>query len=288
MRPLRPRRKIVNWTWHLALGAAMGLILLPLFLITAHLLEQGLGGINLDFFTELPKPVGETGGGMLQAILGTLYLVGLASILAIPLGVLCGIYLAEFGRGKLASCLRYSIALLTGVPSIVVGIFAYTLLVVPMRSFSALAGAFALSIIILPIVTRATEEIVKLIPWHIREAGLSLGLPRWRVILFIVLPGAFPGILTGSILAISRAAGETAPLLFTAFGNMYLSYSLFRPMASMPLQIYNYAIGPFEDWRAQAWSGSLVLMGLVLGLNLLSRIILHREALLKMLTRRFA
>ncbi len=232
---------------------------------------MGATSINLDFFTSLPKPVGEDGGGMKHAILGTLYMVSIASVISIPLGLLCGVYLSEFGKGKVATLLRLTIDMLTGVPSIVIGIFAYITIVVPLKSFSAMAGGVALSIIILPIVCRSTEEILKLVPGHIREAGLALGLPRWRVIFNIVVKGNLSSLTTGVMLAISRAAGETAPLLFTAFGNMYLSYEIDEPMASLPVQIYNYAISPFDDWQRQAWAGSLVLIVLVLGINIFAR-----------------
>ena len=267
-------RKVLNHLWTLALALATLIILLPLLSVVGHLFYQGFAHLDWNFLTELPRPVGEPGGGMRHALLGTFYLVGLGSLMALPTGILCGVYLSEFGSGKIATALRLSVDLLTGVPSIVIGIFAYTLLVVPMKSFSALAGALALSLIIFPIVTRSTEEILKLTPGHITEAGLSLGIPRWKVIFFIVVPGNFSGLITGVVLAISRAAGETAPLLFTAFGNMYTSYALHRPMASMPVQIYNYAISPYEDWRNQAWAGSLALILIVLGLNVTSRLIL--------------
>ena len=272
-------RKILNHLWTLSLALATAIILFPLFSVVTHLFYKGFSYLNWDFLTQLPRPVGEPGGGMRHALLGTLYLVGLGSLIALPLGLLCGIYLSEFGTGKIAASLRLSVDLLTGVPSIVIGIFAYTILVVPMQSFSALAGALALALIIFPIITRSTEEILKLTPRHITEAGLSLGIPRWKVIFFIVVPSNFSGLLTGAVLAVSRAAGETAPLLFTAFGNMYTSYALHRPMASMPVQIYNYAISPYEDWRNQAWAGSLALILIVLGLNLLSRIIINKNKL---------
>ena len=273
-------RKILNHLWTLSLAIATAIILLPLFSVVSHLFYQGISHLSWDFFTQLPQPVGESGGGMKHAILGTLYLVGLAALMAIPTGLLCGIYLSEFGTGKVAQSLRLSVDLLTGVPSIVIGIFAYTLLVVPMKSFSALAGAVALALIIFPIVTRSSEEILKLTPGHITEAGLSLGIPHWKVIFFIVVPSNISGLITGAMLAISRAAGETAPLLFTAFGNMYTSYALHRPMASMPVQIYNYAISPYEEWRQQAWAGSLTLILLILGLNLITRIIVNKDAIL--------
>ena len=273
-------RKTLNHLWTLSLLLATLIILLPLFSVVGHLFYQGFSHLSWDFLTELPGPVGEPGGGMRHALLGTLYLVGLASLMAIPTGLLCGIYLSEFGTGRIAESLRLSVDLLTGVPSIVIGIFAYTHIVVPMKSFSALAGAIALSLIIFPIVTRSTEEILKLTPRHITEAGLSLGIARWKVIFFIVVPGNLSGLITGAVLAISRAAGETAPLLFTAFGNMYTSYALHRPMASMPVQIYNYAISPYDQWRQQAWAGSLTLILLVLGLNLFCRILVNKNTIL--------
>ena len=274
-------RKFKNRFFHGLLFLAAALVLLPLFMVVLFVFSKGVGSLNLDFFLNMPKPVGELGGGMRHAILGTIYMVALGSLFSVPIGVLCGIYLAELGRGKIAEGLRMSTDLLTGVPSIVIGIFAYILVVVPFKGFSALAGAIGLSIIILPIVIRSTEEILKLVPDHIREAGLALGLPRWKVMYFIIVRGNLSGILTGVILAISRAAGETAPLLFTAFGNMYLSYEMMSPMASLPVQIYNYAISPFEDWQRQAWAGAFVLIVLVLGLNLLSRAILNRKKIME-------
>ena len=273
-------RMTFNYLWTLALAIATAVIFLPLLSVIGHLFYQGFSYLNWDFFTQLPRPVGEPGGGIKHALLGTCYLVGLGALIALPISLICGIYLSEFGNDKFAHYLRLAVDLLTGVPSIVIGIFAYTILVVPMKSFSALAGAVALALIIFPIVTRSTEEILKLSPPHITEAGLSLGIPRWKVIFFIIIPGNLSGLLTGAILAISRAAGETAPLLFTAFGNMYTSYALHRPMASMPVQIYNYAISPYQDWRNQAWAGSLALILLVLGLNLISRIIINKNKII--------
>ncbi|WP_127714187.1 phosphate ABC transporter permease PstA [Halobacteriovorax sp. HLS] len=266
-------RKIKNILFYLSLLLGALVTILPLFMIVSFVIKMGASSLNLDFFTQLPKPVGESGGGMRHAIIGTLYIVCLASILSIPIGLLCGIYLSEFKKGKVASLLRFAIDLLTGVPSIVVGIFAYLMIVVPFKGFSAMAGGVALSIIILPIVCRSSEEILKLTPNHIREAGLALGLPRWKVIFFIIVRSNFSSLITGIMLAISRAAGETAPLLFTAFGNMYLSYEIDSPMASLPVQIYNYAISPFDDWQRQAWAGAFVLIILVLGINLLARTI---------------
>ncbi len=278
-------RKFKNIFFHSMLYISALIVLLPLFLIISYVFKMGASSLNLDFFTALPKPVGEVGGGMRHAILGTLYLVAIGSLISIPTGLLCGIYLSEFGKGKTAALLRFSIDMLTGVPSIIVGIFAYILIVVPFKSFSAIAGGVALSIIILPIVCRSTEEILKLIPNHIREAGLALGLPRWRVILNIVVRGNLSSLITGIMLAISRAAGETAPLLFTAFGNMYLSYRIDEPMASLPVQIYQYAISPFDDWRRQAWAGAFVLIILVLGINLIARLLVKIGSLRNLISR---
>lgn len=249
-------------------------VLIPLFLIIQFVLVQGASSLSLDFFTELPKPVGEIGGGMKHAIMGTIYIVLLGAVIAIPIGVTCGVYLSEFRKSKLSKTLKMTVDLMSGIPSIVIGIFAYLVVVVPLKSFSALAGAIGLSIIMLPIIIKTSEEILKLVPDHIREAGLALGLPRWRVIINIILKGSVSNLLTGIILAISRAAGETAPLLFTAFGNMHMSYQMNEPMASLPVQIYTYAISPFKDWQKQAWAGAFVLMVLILTMNLFARFVL--------------
>jgi phosphate transport system permease protein len=249
------------------------MVLLPLFLIIKFVFTQGASSLNLSFFTEIPKPVGEVGGGMKHAILGTLYVVTLGALIAVPIGISCGVYLSEFSKSKLSKTLKLTVDLMSGIPSIVIGIFAYLMVVVPLKGFSALAGGVALSIIMLPIIIKTSEEILKLVPNHIREAGLALGLPRWKVIIFIVLKGSFSSLLTGIILAISRASGETAPLLFTAFGNMYLSYEINKPIATLPVQIYTYAISPFKDWQRQAWAGAFVLMVLILTMNLIARYI---------------
>ncbi|MFG1499444.1 phosphate ABC transporter permease PstA [Halobacteriovorax sp. XZX-3] len=262
------------------------LVILPLILVFIFLLQKGSTSISLDFFLNDPKPVGEIGGGMRHAILGTLIMVSIGSLIAVPVGTLCGVYLSEYGKSKIATALRFTIDLLTGVPSIVIGIFSYLIFVVSFKSFSALAGAFALSIIILPIVTRTTEEILKLIPRHVREAGLALGLPRWRVIFNIILKGSRNSLMTGVILAISRAAGETAPLLFTAFGSMYMSYNVTGPMASLPVQIYNYAISPYKEWQQQAWAGSFTLIIIVLGLNLSAKFLFNSKKLKKFFVRK--
>lgn len=271
------QRKIKNKIFIVSLFIAACIALIPLFLILQYLVIKGVGSINMAFFLEGPKPVGQPGGGMAHAIIGTIYMVSIGSLISVPLGLLCGVYLAEFGTSKLASALRFSIDMLTGVPSIIIGILAYIVLVAPMQTFSALAGGFALSIIILPIVTRSTEEILKLVPTHVREAGLALGLPRWRVIFQIIVKGHFKSLITGIMLAVSRAAGETAPLLFTAFGNMYINFQLTQPMASLPVQIYTYAISPFDQWQQQAWAAAFVLIVIVLSINLSARLIVNNR-----------
>lgn len=266
-------RYIKNKLFAFTVALSAFMVLLPLFLIIKFVFTQGASSLSLSFFTEIPKPVGETGGGMKHAILGTLYVVGLGALIAVPIGITCGVYLSEFSKSKLSKTLKLTVDLMSGIPSIVIGIFAYLMVVVPLKGFSALAGGVALSIIMLPIIIKTSEEILKLVPNHIREAGLALGLPRWKVIIFIVLKGSFSSLLTGIILAISRASGETAPLLFTAFGNMYLSYEINKPIATLPVQIYTYAISPFKDWQRQAWAGAFVLMVMILTLNLIARYI---------------
>jgi len=269
-------RKTKNYLFlGITLGSAL-VVLIPLFMIIQYVLVQGASSLSLDFFTELPKPVGVSGGGMKHAIIGTICLVFLGAAIAVPIGVTCGIYLSEFRKSKLSKSLKLTVDLMSGIPSIVIGIFAYLMVVVPLKSFSALAGGIALSIIMLPIIIKTSEEILKLVPDHIREAGLALGLPRWKVIIFIILKGEVSNLLTGIILSISRAAGETAPLLFTAFGSMYMNFKINEPMASLPVQIYTYAISPFKEWQKQAWAGAFVLMVLILSMNLFARYVLTK------------
>lgn len=276
-------RKFKNFFFHLTLVSSGVLVIFPLLMIVKFIIALGLESLSWDFFIQLPRPVGETGGGMFHAIFGTFYLVGIGALIAVPLGILAGVFISEYKAGKVTSALKFSIDLLTGVPSIVVGIFAYLLIVAPFKGFSALAGGIALSIIILPTVARSTEEILKLVPIHIREAGLALGLPRWKVIYFIIVRGSKQSLLTGIMLAISRASGETAPLLFTAFGNRHFSADLAAPMASLPVQIYNYAISPFAQWQKQAWAGALVLIIIVFGMNLLIRALVNKNSIVKMI-----
>ncbi len=256
----------------LAAGAA-ALTVAALFLILVFLLTQGASAVNLDFFTHLPRSVGEPGGGMANAIVGSLILLALAACLGLPVGILGGIYLAKSRDPRLPTIVRFLADVLNGVPSIVIGIFAYTVVVLPMRRFSAMAGGVALAIIMLPIILRTTEEMVRLVPASLHEAALALGLPEWKVLLRVVLPTARAGIITGAMVAVARIAGETAPLLFTAFGNRYSYHGLDQPIAALPLQIFAYAISPYDDWHRQAWAGALVLIVLIFLATLVIRLV---------------
>jgi phosphate transport system permease protein len=266
------RRRRMNRVMSVVAFLASALVVCPLLLIFGFLLYQGLSAISVGFFIHLPKPVGEPGGGVANAIVGSLIMVGLACGFGLPVGVLGGVYLAESRDSRLPWLVRFLADVLNGVPSIVFGIFAYTMFVLPMRRFSALAGGFALGLIMLPIVLRTTEEMVRLVPSSLREAGLGLGLPQWKVMLRIVLPAARAGIVTGVIVAVARIAGETAPLLFTALGNRFWHQGLAQPIAALPLQIYAYAIAPYDDWHRQAWAGALVLITLVFLASLAARL----------------
>ncbi|MEW5797640.1 MAG: phosphate ABC transporter permease PstA [Bacteroidota bacterium] len=246
--------------------------LIPLLLIFYHTISLGASALNPDFFTQLPKPVGESGGGLANAITGTLILVGLGSVLGLPVGILAGIFLSEFGNNKFAATVRFMTDVLNGVPSIVTGVVAYTIVVLPMKHFSAYAGGFALGILMIPIVIRTTEEMLKTVPNSYREAALALGIPQWKTTLRIVMPTALGGIVTGIMLAVARAAGETAPLLFTALNNRFWHTTLDQPIASLTVFIYNYGVSPFEDWIEQAWGGALILIFLVLLLSVAVRI----------------
>lgn len=246
---------------------------IPLFSVLTYIGAKGIHGLHLGFFTGLPGPVGETGGGMGNALLGSLLLVVVASLVSIPLGILAGIYLSEFGSGQLGRMVRFCADVMSGIPSITVGIFVYTVVVLRTRHFSLLAGGLSLAVIMLPTVTRATEEMLKLVPHSLREAALALGAPKWRVILKVVLRTGVGGVMTGIMLAVARAAGETAPLLFTAFNNRFWSASLDKPVASLPVQIFTYAVAPYEDWHQQAWTAALVLLFFVLVLNVSARAI---------------
>jgi phosphate transport system permease protein len=244
-----------------------------LFAILGYIAWKGASSVNWAFLTHLPVPVGETGGGIANSILGSAKVVGLAGLIGIPIGVLAGVYLAEYGgRGRFAFCVRFAADVLNGVPSIVVGLFAYALVVVPMKHFSALSGSVALAVIMVPIVLRNTEEFLRLVPGTIREAAMALGVPRWKVTLLVLLPTAGRGIVTGALLALSRVAGETAPLIFTAFGNRFWSPGWRNPVATLPLTLYTYAISPYDDWHRQAWAAALILMLFVLAVNAAARV----------------
>jgi phosphate transport system permease protein len=245
---------------------AMG-ILLILFIILAHLFIQGITSLNGGFFTHLPKPVGEKGGGMANAIVGTFTLLGLAVCVGVPIGLGAGVYLSEYAHQNFARTVRFMSDVMNGIPSIVYGIFAYIVCVLPMKSFSALSGGFALGIMMIPMITRTSEQFVRMVPSQLREAGLALGIPKWRITVDIVIPSALAGIMTGVMVALARVAGETAPLLFTAFGNHYWQRSLTEPIAALPLQVFSYAISPFDDWHRQAWAGAIVLILMVLMIN---------------------
>jgi phosphate transport system permease protein len=272
------RRRAISRLMGALCAVAAGVIILPLVVIFAFLVYQGSAALNLDFFVHLPKPVGEVGGGMANAIVGSLILIGLAACLGVPVGVLGGLYLAESRDRRLPWLVRFLADVLNGVPSIVIGIFVYTLVVRPMRHFSALAGGIALGVIMIPIVLRTTEELVRLVPASLREAGLALGVAEWKVMLRIVLTTASAGITTGVMVAVARIAGETAPLLFTAFGNRFWHHGLDEPIAALPLQIFAYAIAPYDDWHRQAWAGALVLISIVLVVSVLARLATARLA----------
>jgi len=231
------------------------------------LVKEGFSSINLPFFTQLPKPVGEVGGGMANAIVGTLILLAQAAVLGVPVGVLGGVYLSEYGSSRLNRWIRFSADVLNGVPSITWGMVVYALVVVPMKGFSALAGGIVLGMMMIPLVMRTTEEVLQLVPAGYREAALALGIAQWRAIVQIVVRTALKGIITGILLALARVAGETAPLLFTAFGNHFWTHKLTDPISAMPLQIFTYAISPYDDWHRQAWAGALVLVMFVLAIN---------------------
>ena len=267
------RRRLLNLFMSGLMALAALLATLPLVFLLVHLLREGASAIDFAFFTTMPKPVGEAGGGLAHAITGTLILVGIAAVIGLPVGIGAGLYLAEQRGARLATSVRFLSDVLNGMPSIVMGIFAWYILVRPIGHFSALSGGIALGVMMIPLVTRATEEMVRTVPVSLREAALALGYPRWRTSLVIVLRTALPGIVTAALVAIARIAGETAPLLFTAFGNLYWSASLDEPIAALPLQIYEYAKSPYDEWHRLAWAGSLVLIGLVLVISIVARFV---------------
>jgi phosphate transport system permease protein len=245
-----------------------------LLFILGYLVWNGARALNWDFFTQLPKPVGEVGGGMANALVGSAKLLLLAALIGVPIGFIGGVYLAEFGGTTFPFLVRYTTDLLNGVPSIVIGIFAYALVVVPMKHFSTLAGALALGLMVIPITVRSTEQFLRAVPEGLREAALALGASKWRTVATVVIPAAMRGILTGTILGVARVAGETAPLLFTSFSNRYWGEGLNQPTASLPVMIFTYAISPYEDWHRQAWAAGLVLLALMLAANVSARLIL--------------
>lgn len=271
------RRRALDRLVRGACLVATVLALVPLASVLWFVGVRGLHGLSWRFFTELPRPVGETGGGMANALVGTLELVGLACLFGVPAGVLAGIHLATFGHTRFGRFVRFSADVMAGVPSITVGLFVYALVVTTTRTFSGFAGAIALAILMLPTVARTTEELLTLVPEALREAALGLGIPKWRATLLVVLRTAAPGVVTGIMLAVARASGETAPLLFTAFNNRFWSTNPSEPMASLPVTIYSYAVSPYQDWHSQAWAAALVLVVLVLVLNVVSRFVVRRR-----------
>jgi phosphate transport system permease protein len=266
-------RKFVDRGMAVVCAVCFAVAFIPLFSVLWLVISKGAAGLSWSFFTELPKPVGEAGGGVGNALLGTLAMVGTACLMGLPLGVGAGVYLAEKGDGTVGSTVRFMAEVLSGVPSIVVGIVAYALVVVPMGHFSGLAGAVALAIIMIPTLARATEELVRLVPGSLREASLALGVPNWKTSVRVILRTALGGIVTACLLGVARAAGETAPLLFTALNNQYWNFNPSAPTASLTVQIYNYAVSPYDDWHAKAWTASLVLLLVVMLLNVVSRLL---------------
>lgn len=270
-------RKLKNKFMKLVLIFLTVLAIVPLAIIFFHVIKSGYSALSYEFLTSLPAPVGQPGGGIANALLGSFTMVALASVIGIPVGIFGGTYLSEYPNGKLSSTFRFIVDLMTSIPSIVIGLYVYSMIVVPMKGFSAYAGAAALALLMFPIVVKSTEEVLRLLPQNIREAGLALGIPRWRVILSIILKGSIPSITTGVLLSIARVSGETAPLLLTAFGNQYWAEGLNQPTSSLTVQIYNYAISPFQEWHQQAWAGAFILLLTVLIFNLIARWIIVRN-----------
>jgi phosphate transport system permease protein len=275
------RRRFISALFVGACGLAVLLALVPLAFVLFFVVSQGIQALNLGFFIHMPVPVGETGGGMMNSIVGTLILTLLAALMAIPIGVTSGIYMSEYPGTRLASTVRFAADTLNGVPSIVIGVFAYGIAVLPFRQFSALAGGLALGIMMIPIIARTTEELLLLVPGAMREGALALGATRARAVFSVIVPSALPGIITGIVLALARIAGETAPLLFTSFNNRFFTAQLTQPMSSITVQVFTYAISPYEDWHRQAWAGALVLVTFVLICSLLARFATARVARLR-------
>src|SRR5262245_37153567 len=274
-RSLKPRNAISS-LFVAFCAVSVGIALVPLASVLYFVVSRGIRAVNLDFFLRMPAPVGEPGGGMANAIAGTLIVSGIASLVAVPIGVVSGIHMSEYGGSRFASIARFAADTLNGVPSIVVGVFAYGVAVLPFRQFSAAAGGFALGVMMIPIIARTTEELLLLVPGSMREGALALGATRARAVFTVVLPAALPGIVTGIVLALARVAGETAPLLFTAFNNRFFSTELSEPVSSLTVQVYTYAISPYDDWHRQAWAGALVLVAIVLTCSLLARVATRR------------
>jgi len=272
----RSRRKTWSSIFVALCACAVVLALIPLALILFFVVSQGIQALNLEFFTNMPKPVGEPGGGMANAIVGTLILVSLGSLMAVPIGVLSGVYMSEYAGTRVASLVRFAADTLNGVPSIVIGVFVYGIAVLPFKQFSAIAGGIALGVMMIPIIARTTEELLLLVPETMREGALALGATRARAVFTVVLPSALPGIVTGIVLALARIAGETAPLLFTSFNNRFFTTTLTQPIASLTVQVFSYAISPYQDWHRQAWAGALVLVTIVLLCSLLARVATRR------------
>ena len=271
-------RKVLSALFVGACALSVVLALIPLAFILFFVVSQGIQSLNLDFFLHNPRPVGETGGGMANAIVGTLILTGLAAARAVPIGILSGVYLSEYHGSRFASAVRFAADTLNGVPSIVVGVFAYAVIVLPLGHFSTLAGGFALGVMMIPIIARTTEELLLLVPSTLREGALALGATRARAVFTVIVPAALPGIITGAVLALARIAGETAPLLFTSFNNAFFSTSLTQPISSITVQVFTYAISPYEDWHRQAWAGALVLVSIVLICSMAARFAAARVA----------
>jgi len=270
--PLRDRwRKFLSQVIVLLCGGAVLLALVPLALILFYVLTQGFSSLNTAFFTRMPVPIGETGGGMMNSIMGSLIVIGIGALFAIPIGVISGIYASEYRGTRVAAAVRFAADTLNGVPSIVIGVFAYGVAVLPFQHFSAAAGGFALGVMMLPLVIRTTEELLLLVPQTLREGALALGATRARAVFTVVVPAALPGILTGILLAVARVAGETAPLLFTSLNNSFFTTDPRQPISTLTVQVYTYAISPYPDWHRQAWAGALVLVAMVLSCSLLAR-----------------
>ena len=270
------RRKLLSALFVAFCALSVLIALVPLALILFFVVSRGIQSLNVAFFTHMPTPVGEAGGGMANAIVGTLILSGLGSLFAVPIGILSGVYMSEYQGTRLASTIRFAADTLNGVPSIVIGVFVYGVAVMPFKQFSAYAGGLALGMMMIPIIARTTEELSLLVPGTMREGALALGATRARAVFSVVLPAALPGIITGVVLALARIAGETAPLLFTAFNNRFFNTHLNQPIASLTVQVYTYAMSPYADWHRQAWAGALVLVSIVLVCSILARLATRR------------